>query len=159
VEALIYLDTHVAAWLYAGRTDLLSKRARTLIDAEELHISPAVVLELQYLHEIDRMTVGANAIVQSLSAQLGLHVCDLQFAAVIESALEQSWTRDPFDRIIVGQATLNASALLTKDRTIRRHYRMVTGRSRRRVLRHFRLKADGSELEGERRRFRPSNEA
>ena len=49
MEALIYLDTHVAAWLYAGRADLLSKRAHTLIDAEELRISPAVILELQYL--------------------------------------------------------------------------------------------------------------
>jgi PIN domain nuclease of toxin-antitoxin system len=122
VEALIYLDTHVAAWLYAGRADLLSQRARALIDTEELRISPAGVLELQYLQEIRRLTVGANVIVQSLSAQLGLQVCDLPFAAVIESALEQTWTRDPFDRIIVGQATLNDSALLTKDRTIRRHY-------------------------------------
>jgi PIN domain nuclease of toxin-antitoxin system len=122
VEALIYLDTHVAAWLYAGHADLLSKRVRTLIDAEELRISPAVILELQYLQEIGRMTVGANVVVQSLSAQLDLHVCDLPFAAVIESALGQSWTRDPFDRMIVGQATLNGSTLVTKDRTIRRHY-------------------------------------
>ena len=123
MEALIYLDTHVVAWLYAGRADLLSKRARTLIDAEELRISPAVILELQYLQEIGRLAVGAHAVVQSLAAQLGLQVCDLSFAAVIESAIEQSWTRDPFDRIIVGQATLGDSALLTKDRTIHRHYR------------------------------------
>ncbi len=122
MEALIYLDTHVAAWLYAGHVDLLSKRARTLIDAEELRISPAVILELQYLQEIGRLTVGANVVVQSLSAQLGLQVCDLPFAAVIESALEQGWTRDPFDRMIVGQAMLNGLALVTKDRTIRRHY-------------------------------------
>jgi PIN domain nuclease of toxin-antitoxin system len=119
---LVYLDTHLVAWLYAGRVDLLSRRACALIDAKELRISPAVILELQYLQEIDRLTVGANAIVHSLSAQLGLQVCDLPFAAVIESAIEQSWTRDPFDRIIVGQAALNDSALLTKDRTIRRHY-------------------------------------
>ena len=123
MEALIYLDTHVAAWLYAGRADLLSTRARELIDAEELRISPAVVLELQYLQEIGRMAVGAHAVVQSLTAQLGLRVCDLSFPAVIESAVEQSWTRDPFDRIIVGQAMLSDSALLTKDRSILRHFR------------------------------------
>ncbi len=40
-EEAIYLDTHVVAWLYAGRVDLLSTRARTLIDAEELRISPS----------------------------------------------------------------------------------------------------------------------
>jgi PIN domain nuclease of toxin-antitoxin system len=122
MEALIYLDTHVVAWLYAGRVDLLSKRARALIDAEELRISPAVILELQYLREIKRVSVGANVMVHSLSAQLGLQLCDLPFAAVIESAIDLSWTRDPFDRIIVGHATLNDSTLVTKDRTIRRHY-------------------------------------
>lgn len=79
-------------------------------------------MELQYLQEIGRLTAGATVVVQSLSAQLGLQVCDLPFAAVIESAIEQSWTRDPFDRMIVGQATLSDSTLLTKDRTIRRHY-------------------------------------
>jgi PIN domain nuclease of toxin-antitoxin system len=55
--------------------------------------------------------------VYSLAVRLGLQVCNLPFVAVIESAIELSWTRDPFDRIIVGQATLNGSARLTKDRT------------------------------------------
>jgi PIN domain nuclease of toxin-antitoxin system len=122
VEALIYLDTHVVAWCYAGRVDLLSKRARALIDTEESRVSPAVILELQYLREIGRLTVGANAIVHSLAAQIGLQISDLPFAAVVDSAIEQGWTRDPFDRLIVGQAKLHDKVLLTKDRTIRRHY-------------------------------------
>ena len=123
MEALIYLDTHVAAWLYAGRVDLLSPRATQLVNDEELRISPAVVLELEYLHETRRISVAGNTVVQGLAAQVGLQVCDLPFPAVIESALDQRWTRDPFDRIIVGHAALAASALLTKDRAIRKHYR------------------------------------
>lgn len=127
MEALIYLDTHVAAWLYAGRVDLLTPRAAKLINAEkELVISPAVVLELEYLREIGRLTVGGNTIAQSLSAQIGTRVHDLPFATVIESALDLDWTRDPFDRMIVGQASITKSRLLTKDRTIRRHYRQAT---------------------------------
>jgi PIN domain nuclease of toxin-antitoxin system len=126
VEALIYLDTHVVAWLYAGRVDLLTPRAIQLINDEDLRISPAVILELEYLHETRRISVAGNAVVQGLSAQLGLRVCDLPFPAVIESALDQHWTRDPFDRIIVGHAALAGSAVLTKDRTIRKHYRKAT---------------------------------
>ncbi len=123
MEALTYLDTHVAAWLYAGRVDLLTPRAVAIIEEEDdLNISPAVVLELEYLREIGRLTVGGNAIARSISAQIGLFVHDLPFARVIESALELDWTRDPFDRMIVAQATLTESPLLTKDRTIRRHY-------------------------------------
>ncbi len=123
MEALIYLDTHVVAWLYAGRVDLLSRRATQLVNDEELQICPAVVLELEYLHETRRLAVGGNTVVQGLAAQLGLQVCDLPFPAVIESALDQRWTRDPFDRIIVGHAALAASTLLTKDRSIHTHYR------------------------------------
>lgn len=123
MEALTYLDTHVVAWLYAGRVDLLTPRAAGIIEEEdEIHISPAVVLELEYLREIGRLTVGGNAVAQSLSAQIGLLVHDLPFAGVIESALDLDWTRDPFDRMIVAQATLTKGRLLTKDRTIRRHY-------------------------------------
>jgi PIN domain nuclease of toxin-antitoxin system len=124
VEAVTYLDTHVAAWLYAGRVDLLPPRVVDAIEAEdELAISPAVVLELEYLREVGRLAVGGNAVAQSLSAQIGLRVHDLSFAVLVESALDLDWTRDPFDRLIVGQAALTRSALLTKDRAIRRHYR------------------------------------
>lgn len=126
MEALIYLDTHVVAWLYAGRVDLLSRSATQLLNREELRISPAVVLELEYLHETRRIAVGGNTVVQGLAAQLGLQVCDLPFPAVIESALGQRWTRDPFDRIITAQAALAGSTLVTKDRTIRKHYRQAT---------------------------------
>jgi PIN domain nuclease of toxin-antitoxin system len=125
VEALIYLDTHVVAWLYAGQSDLLSPKAAKLIEAEDLRISPMVILELEYLHETGRLTVGGNSVTQSLATQLGLQVCDLPFPAVIESALDQHWTRDPFDRVIVGHAALAASVLLTKDQSIRRHYRQA----------------------------------
>jgi PIN domain nuclease of toxin-antitoxin system len=34
----------------------------------------------------------------------------------------QTWTRDPFDRIIVAQARLRGAPLLTKDRTIQTHH-------------------------------------
>ncbi len=123
MASLIYLDTHVVAWLYAGRIDLFSRRAASAIEAEDLLISPVVALELQYLNETKRIGVDAAAIVRTLQAQIGLRVCDLVFPTVIDSALEQSWTRDPFDRIIVGHAAAADRQLVSKDRTIRRHYR------------------------------------
>lgn len=123
MAALTYLDTHVAAWLYAGRVDLLSRRAVRTIEAEDLLISPMVVLELQFLREIGRLAVGAETIVRALQAQIGLRVCELVFPTVVSSALEQRWTRDPFDRMIVGQAAAAESSLISKDRGIRRHYR------------------------------------
>lgn len=123
MEALVYLDTHVVAWLYAGQLELFSSRALKQIEGGALRISPIVILELEYLHEVRRIAAKANTIIQSLQTQIGLHVCDQPFSTVVESTLDQHWTRDPFDRIIVGHAALAKSPLVTKDRTIRRRYR------------------------------------
>ncbi|MBV8201138.1 MAG: PIN domain-containing protein [Acidobacteria bacterium] len=119
---LIYLDTHVVVWLFAGRIALFPARARSLLETSELYISPIVTLEIEYLIEIRRVSEPCSAIIESLQREIGLRVCELPFAGVIEIARKQTWTRDPFDRIVVGQAALRDAPLLTGDRTIRQHY-------------------------------------
>lgn len=119
---LIYLDTHVAAWMYAGRTDLFPEGVRSILEEHDLLISPAVKLELQYLFEIGRTTEPARTVVNTLERTVGLAICDLPFQEVVEVALAQSWTRDPFDRLIVSQASLRKLRLLTKDRNIRESF-------------------------------------
>jgi PIN domain nuclease of toxin-antitoxin system len=58
---MIYLDTHVILWLFARKGDGLSVRAMKLIESDtELTISPMVLLELEYLHEVGRTTLGSN---------------------------------------------------------------------------------------------------
>jgi PIN domain nuclease of toxin-antitoxin system len=122
VAPLIYLDTHVAAWLYAGRTDLLPAAVKSLLEEHDLLISPAVELELQYLFEVHRTAEPAAAVVAALQREVGLAVCDLPFREVVEVALTQSWTRDPFDRLIVSQAALRGLSLVTKDQLIRESF-------------------------------------
>lgn len=119
---MIYLDTHVVAWLYAGEVERFSASGRRRLERDELWVSPIVQLELQYLHETGRLRVDSSLVMDSLAASIGLRVCDAPFAGVVRESLAQSWTRDPFDRLIVAQAQLRAASLLTKDRTIRRHY-------------------------------------
>jgi len=120
-----YLDTHVVAWLYAGRRDLLSDAALQCVQSEELHISPIVTLELQFLYEIGRISVAGRPIVEDLQRRVGLRVCDAPFYTVISAALKDAWTRDPFDRVIVGHAASRQAALVTKDQAIRDHYRQA----------------------------------
>ena len=117
----IYLDTHVVLWLYEGLLKKLPKAARQSIDESDLLISPIVRLELQYLHEIKRSTKPASTILADLRAQIGLTACDLPFDQVVRKASEFTWTRDPFDRLIVAQSLCRNSRLLTKDRVIRKH--------------------------------------
>ena len=119
---MIYLDTHVVAWLYAGEVDIIPGKVRSLIDTEELLISPIVELELQYLFELQRTTQPGSVVVECLEEEIGLARCGLPFAQIVAEALTNDWTRDPFDRIVVAQAQARRTPLLTRDATIRDHY-------------------------------------
>ena len=118
----VYLDTHVVVWLYSGQTERLSTRAASLINRERVGVSPVVLLELQYLREIGRITAAPQAIIADLKRRLGLAVEDRSLETVMERALGLAWTRDAFDRLIVAQAALDSAELVTSDRLIRKHY-------------------------------------
>jgi PIN domain nuclease of toxin-antitoxin system len=122
MASLIYLDTHVVTWLRIGRIDALPELARRRLEEDDLLISPFVVLELQYLFEIQRASEPAEVVLAALTRDIGLEVCELPFFEVARIALGQSWTRDPFDRIIVSQAALRNAPLVTRDQLIRDHY-------------------------------------
>lgn len=120
---MIYLDTHVVVWLYAGIGENLSDRALQLIEeSDTVLISPMVLLELDFLHEIGRITLESNAIFDYLHQHIGLKACERSFNDVVRLASKQVWTRDPFDRIITGQAAVAQNYLITKDAIIRHHY-------------------------------------
>lgn len=120
---MIYLDTHVIVWLYSGEVDRIPAKARHEMERNNLLASPVCALEVQYLFELGRIRASSRQILTDLEARIGLEICGLAFDRVIAHALEESWTRDPFDRIIVGQARVQNAGLVTKDDEIHRHYR------------------------------------
>lgn len=119
---MIYLDTHVVVWLYSGESNLLSKTAQSLLNTNDLYISLIVLLELQYLYEIGRISEEAEEVISDLSPRIGLKICDKNFLSIISKATKFSWTRDPFDRIITANAALSKNPLLTKDENILKNY-------------------------------------
>lgn len=119
---MIHLDTHVVVWLYDGRTDILSKKVMALLQTEELGVSPMVLLELEYLFEVKKITLKSQTYISDLTARIGLCVLSDSFEGVVAQAAKEKWTRDPFDRIIVAHARFNQSKLLTRDRAIRKNY-------------------------------------
>jgi PIN domain nuclease of toxin-antitoxin system len=84
-----------------------------------------VILELEYLYEIKRLNTHATVIFKTLQQEINLQTCALDFSQVITLALKQNWTRDPFDRIIVAQAAINQSMLVSKDEMIHENYDKV----------------------------------
>ncbi len=123
---MIYLDTHVSVWLYAGQVERIPIAAQAMIEEHDVLVSPMAILELEYLHEIERLSVGASVIVESLEASLGLRVCALPFHRIVTESMAQKWTRDPFDRIIVANAICAGSPLITKDSSILANYSNAT---------------------------------
>lgn len=120
---MIYIDTHVVLWLYLRRGEGLSERARYLVEFDpEILISPIVLLELDYLHEIGRTTLGADPVFDYLHQQIDLQICQKPFLDVVQAASKLSWTRDPFDRIITAQSAIGLNSLITKDKMIRDNY-------------------------------------
>ena len=120
---ICYVDTQVAVWLAEANLQKLSQKALALIQAADLRISPMAVVDLEYLYEIHRIIVTPQHILVKLNAEVGLNVCDHPFPIIAEVALRETWTRDPFDRIIVAHARSNGSApLLTEDEVIRANY-------------------------------------
>lgn len=117
-----YLDTHVAVWLYAGKAELFPPALLDALDSAQLYISPFVLLEIQFLREAGKIQIKTDTFLREMKHALGLEICPSPFVAVTLEATRISWTRDPFDRMIVAQASVNAAPLITRDRVILKHY-------------------------------------
>lgn len=119
---IAYLDTHTAIRLASGRGKI-GRDAERLIRKAALLVSPMVLVEVEYLFEIGRILSPARDVVRKLEHELGLRLCDLPFAEVAKAALDEKWTRDTFDRMIVAQAKANGLApLISADELIAAHY-------------------------------------
>jgi PIN domain nuclease of toxin-antitoxin system len=117
----LHLDTHVVIWLHGGATNLLPAAARARLSSTAPAISPMVLVELDLLHGIGRVTESALVVQQSLADSIGLTIAEQSFTAVARAASALSWTRDPFDRVIAAQSIAADALLLTGDQVIRAH--------------------------------------
>ncbi|MHB1591381.1 MAG: hypothetical protein ACYCTW_07585, partial [Sulfuricella sp.] len=81
---LTFLDTHIVCWLFEARLDLLSKEGLAAIETGLLRVSPMVSLELQYLHEIGRITRTANDVLTALAGDIDLRMSETSFADIVE---------------------------------------------------------------------------
>ncbi|MBI1356200.1 MAG: PIN domain-containing protein [Acidobacteria bacterium] len=120
-RAIAYLDTHAAVWLRRG-PDWLSERAAEVVETHDLLVSPMVLFELQYLHELGRVRDAPEELLAFLRTSMGVSVCDLPWETVVQAAAQEQWTRDPFDRLIVANAKTRGGLLLTSDRHILSHF-------------------------------------
>jgi len=121
------LDTHFVLWIVTGADRLASfpwiERYRPW------GISPISLLEIQYLAEIGRIQVQNPQFTDALVEDPRFVIDEVPLVPLMRRAIELTWTRDPFDRLIVAQAAVRGAQLVTRDAAIRAHYhRAVWGR-------------------------------
>jgi PIN domain nuclease of toxin-antitoxin system len=110
---MILLDTHALIWLDQGH-----KRVRPLAkESRQLYVSPATILELQMLVEIGRLKHGAAAFERLVADDRWL-IDEPPALGWLQEAADLSWTRDPFDRLIMAHARHRGWKLATADRAM-----------------------------------------
>lgn len=111
--------------LWLGDAAKLGRDARRAIDRSEMVASAATLLEIEMLHEIGRLKPAASKVIATLATDIGLRICDLPFRTVVDYALSETWTRDPFDRLIVANAKAADAPLVTRDQRMAENYSRV----------------------------------
>ena len=107
---MILLDTNALIWIDAGH-----RRVRPLLRRHErLFVSPATLLELQFLSEIGRIRLK--------DGDLGWVMADDRWSVDepvattwFMRAVQAAWTRDPFDRLIAAHAEIRRWRVATGD--------------------------------------------
>jgi len=112
-EAVILLDTNAVIWL-----DQSHPRTRALTRVRmPLYMSPATLLELQFLEEAGRIRLRKQD-PQALAVDDRWLMDDPPASAWFALALDLTWTRDPFDRLIAAHAQFRGWRLATADAVV-----------------------------------------
>jgi PIN domain nuclease of toxin-antitoxin system len=115
---VILLDTNALIWL-----DQNHRRARPLLkSAQPLALSPASILELHFLIELGRLRLRSGTIRAIVDDERWV-VDEAPSVEWFARAAEESWTHDPFDRLIVSHGRLRGWRLATGDQRIREQLR------------------------------------
>jgi len=111
---VILLDTNALIWLH--RHD---ERAAPLARVSaRLYVSPASLLELQFLWEVGRVRLKRSSTLKHVVHDDRWVIDDPPSAAWFEEAVGVGWTRDPFDRLLVAHARLRRWLLATSDQRV-----------------------------------------
>lgn len=111
----------MVGWLYEGADRRIPAAAREFLASQPVRFSPIVELELAYLFEVGRVSAPPSAPLSALGRSVGLAVAEVPVGELVGAALDLTWTRNPFDRLIAAHAIVADAPLVTADRTMLEH--------------------------------------
>jgi len=114
----LLLDTHAALWFLAADERLSENARRHLTDeSNQVLLSAAVVWEVAIKRALGKLTVPDEYLSLLLDAGVTPLAVSLAHAAGVEHL--PAHHRDPFDRMLVSQATIEGAAIVSNDEALR----------------------------------------
>ncbi len=120
----LILDTHAFIWWDSDPTRLPSDALEALQDQESLvMLSVASVWEMQIKSQLGRLTLDLPLaeIVRTQTSINGIQLLPVELEHVLALDALPQHHRDPFDRILVAQATAEDAVLVSGDSKLSRY--------------------------------------
>lgn len=113
----LLLDTHILLWWLSGSARLPRRSRERLVDpGNTLFISAASLWEIRIKESLGRIQVPAD--LERQLGPLGMEALAISTAHTAALADLPLLHRDPFDRMLLAQASVEGMKLLTSDRAV-----------------------------------------
>jgi PIN domain nuclease of toxin-antitoxin system len=117
----LLLDTHLVLWWMAGETSRISKKALAALGSDGLEpvVSAVTIWEAAIKRGLGKLESPGDLLPQLEGAGVELLPITARHADLVASLPLHH--RDPFDRLLVAQATLEELPLVSDDAMLRRY--------------------------------------
>jgi PIN domain nuclease of toxin-antitoxin system len=121
----LLLDTHLVLWAMQDSPRLSASARRFLREADAVHVSAASIWEIAIKAGLGKLSIDVDDLEAKLE-QAGFLPLPItcRHAAQLRALPEHH--RDPFDRMLIAQATCEPLRLLTHDAALRAYSDLVT---------------------------------
>jgi PIN domain nuclease of toxin-antitoxin system len=120
----ILLDTHIFLWLVSNSPRLTSQARALIRDAEKIFVSSATIWEISIKVRLGKLKVDPAELIEEMRKNEfeELPIYNRHAKSVSKMPLYHS---DPFDRLLVAQATTELMRFLTADAQLIRYSDLV----------------------------------
>ena len=120
----LLLDTHIFLWAVMGKSSLGRTVKQLMGRADQIYVSAASIWEIAIKARLGKIDADVDELVGSIAASgfQDLPVLAVHAAGVAKLPLHHN---DPFDRLLIAQATFEPLKLLTVDTVLTQYGAMV----------------------------------
>jgi PIN domain nuclease of toxin-antitoxin system len=115
----LLLDTHVALWGLTADATLADDLLERLRSDPDIFLSPVTIWEINIKQAAGKL-IGPTGLAERV-AEMGFRELPVTHSHAMVAGRLPPHHRDPFDRMLVAQATVERLTMVTRDADIRRY--------------------------------------